>query len=235
MGSPPEQVLLPADGRPGATLAPVLGAGYGPGVKEHVHSGAKKLSLPYCLACERLTESAERMHCPGCGALYHSACAQRLSGCRTPGCAHAPAERPKVVAARRTGVETLCPYCRSETDDEPAVCPECGTAYHGHCAWTLKRCATLGCNGKLRGRVIRVNRERAPLKSDPVADGVILAVFAAQIPAWLLAGLLMNLVPREWELVTLAVTWFVAGVAAPAIYGTRKGRAIQVAEEDAVP
>lgn len=117
-------------------------------------------SRPHCPACDRFAEAGDVVHCPGCGSPYHPGCAQRLSGCRTPGCTHAPAGEPHVSAAPRSGADPTCPYCRTATASNPVACSSCGTRYHRSCATALGVCATLGCQAQIHGHVI----EQVPLR-----------------------------------------------------------------------
>jgi len=46
----------------------------------------------------------------------------------------------------------ICPYCRCSfvSDEKIITCKKCKTSYHKECAKELKKCATLGCNKKLK-------------------------------------------------------------------------------------
>jgi len=214
-------------------------------VKEREHP-AKPPALPSCLACDGPTAEGERTLCPGCGSPYHPACAQQLRGCRTPGCAHAPADALRIEAAPRELSEPRCPYCLSDLARSQVPCPACGARYHPSCALTLGTCATLGCTGELPTRVVerralgrRLNRTLSRFRtfseanaygygSRPVqlgspahpAVGIsALAVMVVQIPAWCLAYLVMGLVPRDWKFLAAAVSYLTLGWILPVIAG----------------
>ena len=104
-----------------------------------------------CCYCERPLKDGDTHTCAQCGALYHQACWEEHGGCSNPACSPERSEQEQTPA--------VCPQCGAPWNEADKFCAKCGMSKDASvplicpsCGEQLRQgqifCAKCGCKAQ---------------------------------------------------------------------------------------